>query len=234
MHTDAVEPKAGESKLGSYDLYIPSGQDNRVEIAVQGALREAIIGARMGARGLDRDAVSGLVTVARVRSVSVSAEGERGTVGGFNFVVPVAFMFLLFMGVMGAGQGMLTTTIEEKSSRVIEVLLSAVSPMQLMGGKLIGHMGISLIAMSLYIALGLVDARVVLAVRPARPVAAALFVHLLLDRVLHDRLADDGGRCRGQRHARGAAVHDAAVDLLDAAVDPVDADLARIRIRCLR
>jgi len=156
VHTDAVEPKAGESRLGSYDLYIPSGQDNRVEIAVQGALREAIIGARMGARGLDRDAVSGLVTVARVRSISVSAEGERGTVGGFNFVVPAAFMFLLFMGVMGAGQGMLTTTIEEKSSRVIEVLLSAISPMQLMGGKLIGHMGISLLAMSLYIGLGLV------------------------------------------------------------------------------
>jgi ABC-2 type transport system permease protein len=156
VHADAVEPKAGESKLGSYDLYIPSGQDNRVEVAVQGALREAIIGARMSARGLDRGAVSGLVTVARVRSVSVSAEGERGTVGGFNFIVPVAFTFLLFMGVMGAGQGMLTTTIEEKSSRVIEVLLSAVSPMQLMGGKLLGHMGISLIAMSLYIALGLV------------------------------------------------------------------------------
>jgi ABC-type Na+ efflux pump permease subunit len=156
VHADAVEPKAGETKLGSYDLYIPSGQDNRVEVAIQGALREAIIAARMSARGLDRDSVSGLVTVARVRSISVSAEGERGTVGGFNFIVPVAFTFLLFMGVMGAGQGMLTTTIEEKSSRVIEVLLSAVSPMQLMGGKLLGHMGISLIAMSLYIALGLV------------------------------------------------------------------------------
>jgi ABC-2 type transport system permease protein len=156
VHRDAVEPAPGESRLGSYDLYIPSRQDNRVEIAVQGAMREAIIGARMRARGLDRDSVSGLVTVARVRSVSVSPEGERGTVGGFNFVVPAAFMFLLFMGVMGAGQGMLTTTIEEKSSRVIEVLLSAVSPMQLMGGKLLGHMGISLIAMSLYIGLGLV------------------------------------------------------------------------------
>jgi ABC-type Na+ efflux pump permease subunit len=51
VHADAVEPRLGESKLGSYDLYIPSGQDNRVEIAVQGALREAIIGARMGAAG---------------------------------------------------------------------------------------------------------------------------------------------------------------------------------------
>jgi ABC-2 type transport system permease protein len=91
-----------------------------------------------------------------VRSITVTPEGERGTVGGFNFIVPAAFTFLLFMGVMGAGQGMLTTTIEEKSSRVIEVLLSAVSPLQLMAGKLLGHMGVSLLAMSLYLALGLV------------------------------------------------------------------------------
>jgi ABC-type Na+ efflux pump permease subunit len=59
------------------------------------------------------------------------------------------------MSVMGSGQGLLTTMIEEKSSRVVEVLLSAVSPMQLMAGKLLGHMGISLLAMSLYIGLGL-------------------------------------------------------------------------------
>ncbi len=65
-------------------------------------------------------------------------------------------MFLLFMSVLGSGQGLLTTTIEEKSSRVVEVLLSAVSPMQLMAGKLLGHMAISLLAMSLYIGAGLV------------------------------------------------------------------------------
>jgi ABC-2 type transport system permease protein len=64
-------------------------------------------------------------------------------------------MVLLFMGVMFAGQGMLTSTVEEKSNRVIEVLLSAASPMQLMGGKLLGHMGISMIAIGLYLGLGL-------------------------------------------------------------------------------
>jgi ABC-type Na+ efflux pump permease subunit len=50
---------------------------------------------------------------------------------------------------------MLTTTVEEKSNRVIEVLLSAVSPLELMGGKMLGNMGISLLAMSLYLGLGL-------------------------------------------------------------------------------
>jgi ABC-type Na+ efflux pump permease subunit len=155
IHANAVEPKSGESKLGSFDLYVPPKQDARVEIGVQQAVREAIVGARFRARSLDRAQVNDLTTVARVRSVTVSEGAERGTLGGFQFVLPLAFMFLLFMGVMGSGQGLLTTTIEEKSSRVIEVLLSAVSPMQLMAGKLLGHMAISLLAMSLYIAMGL-------------------------------------------------------------------------------
>src|SRR5262249_29519909 len=44
----------------------------------------------------------------------------------------------------------------EKSSRVIEVLLSAVSPMELMAGKLLAQMAVSLVVMGLYIAMGLV------------------------------------------------------------------------------
>jgi ABC-2 type transport system permease protein len=43
---------------------------------------------------------------------------------------------------MVGGQYLLTTTIEEKSSRVVEVLLSAVSPMELMTGKILGQMGV--------------------------------------------------------------------------------------------
>ena len=155
IHPDAVQRRPGEATFGSYDLFVPPNQDNRAEIAIQQSLREAIVSARVRARGFDRAEINDLVSVPRVQSVTVSEDGERGTVGAFNFVLPLAFMVLLLMSVLGSGQGLLTTTIEEKSSRVIEVLLSAVSPMQLMAGKLLGHMGISLIGMSLYIALGM-------------------------------------------------------------------------------
>jgi ABC-2 type transport system permease protein len=154
VHENAVDPSSGE--LGSYDLYVPARQDERSEIVVHSLLREAILDARAAARGWDRSELARVLTVPRVRSVSVGAGGERGTVFGLNVVVPLAFMVLLMMGVMFAGQGMLTTTVEEKSNRVIEVLLSAVSPMQLMGGKLVGHMGVAFLAMSLYLGLGLV------------------------------------------------------------------------------
>lgn len=156
IHADAVQPRAGENAFGTYDLYVPPKQDLRVAAALQQSLREAIVQVRIRERGLDRALVNDLVTVPPVRAVTVSEDAERRTVGALNFVIPFAFLFLLLMSVMGSGQGMLTTTVEEKSNRVVEVLLSAISPMQLMAGKLLGHMGVSLLAMSLYLGLGLV------------------------------------------------------------------------------
>ncbi len=56
---------------------------------------------------------------------------------------------------MAGGQTMLTSAIEEKSTRVVEVLLSAVSPMELMAGKLLGAVAISLLMIGPYLGLGL-------------------------------------------------------------------------------
>jgi ABC-2 type transport system permease protein len=61
-------------------------------------------------------------------------------------------MFLMFMGIFGMGQHILTSVIEEKNSRVMEVLLSAVSPFELMCGKIMGLAGISLTVIILWAA----------------------------------------------------------------------------------
>jgi ABC-type Na+ efflux pump permease subunit len=45
--------------------------------------------------------------------------------------------------------------VEEKSSRVIEVLLSAISPLQLMTGKILGQLGVGTLLLLVYIGLGL-------------------------------------------------------------------------------
>jgi ABC-2 type transport system permease protein len=63
-------------------------------------------------------------------------------------------MILLMLSVMIGGQYLMTTTIEEKSSRVVEVLLSAVSPMQLMTGKVIGQLLVGLTLLVIYSGLG--------------------------------------------------------------------------------
>ncbi|MBL9076460.1 MAG: ABC transporter permease [Planctomycetes bacterium] len=55
-----------------------------------------------------------------------------------NKFAPVAFVYLLWIAVFTAAQMLLTNTVEEKSNRIIEVLLSSVSPLQLMAGKIWG------------------------------------------------------------------------------------------------
>ena len=64
---------------------------------------------------------------------------EKGEVGApTSAVLPYLFIMLLFMGIVGISQMLVSSTLEEKSNRVYEVLLSSVSPRQLMTGKIFG------------------------------------------------------------------------------------------------
>ena len=152
---DAIEAAAPDAPFGSYDLYTAPGVDEREVAAIRSMLRDAIVNLRIELYGLDRDTIERLTAIDRGQSITVTETEERESVGGLNIMLPAAFMFLLFMGIMGGGQGLMTSTIEEKSSRVVEVLLSAVSPMELMAGKLLGYMGISLLGMAIYLIAGI-------------------------------------------------------------------------------
>ena len=154
IHDNAVVPTS-EGAYGSYDTYVPTGADDRAIGEIQQALQDGLVNARVRQQGLDRSTLESIVRVSRGRSVTVTRDSERATVGGLNQVLPVAFVVLMFMGVMTGGQSLLTSTVEEKSNRVMEVLLSALSPMELLAGKIVGQLGVSMVAFGLYVALGL-------------------------------------------------------------------------------
>jgi ABC-type Na+ efflux pump permease subunit len=155
VHPDAVVRAAGKEAYGSYDLYVRAKLDDRLEDEIKDALRHSIVDARARDQGLDLAAVEQLTSVKRARSITVTAEGERRTNEVLNVLLPGGFMLLLLVSVMSSGQHLMTTTIEEKSSRVVEVLLSAVSPMQLMTGKILGQMAVGLVILALYAGLGI-------------------------------------------------------------------------------
>ncbi len=74
------------------------------------------------------------------------SEGMRGPdIFSERVGVALLLLMLMFFAIVGPVSGtMFTGIIEEKSSRVIEVLLSAVSPFQLMAGKIVGLAGANL------------------------------------------------------------------------------------------
>lgn len=154
VHPDAVRaPEATE--FGSYDLFVRKNLDDRIIDEIRGGVREALINARVREYGLDGELVRSLSRVPRVRPTTVTREGEKVTHEIFTMMLPLGFMLLLLTSVLTGGQYLMTTTVEEKSSRVVEVLLSAVSPMQLMAGKIIGQMGVGLVLLALYAGMGI-------------------------------------------------------------------------------
>lgn len=156
VDANAVEPEAGESSYGSYRLFLRRKVDHRVERLIDGALRDALVETRARANGLDPRLVENLLHVQRWPTATVTADGEHDDGGAFQVVLPLAFLTLLLMSVMASGQSLMTTTIEEKSSRVIEVLLSAVSPFELMTGKIVGQLWVGLLILAVYGGIGLV------------------------------------------------------------------------------
>jgi ABC-2 type transport system permease protein len=155
LHPTAVERPAGTADFGGYDLYVSGTLDDATEGVIYEGIRQALITARMRARNVDRAVVDATMRVTRPRSVIVTEAGEQQAQRGFTRVLPFILGILLFMGIMIGGQTLMTSTIEEKSSRVIEVLLAAVSPIELMWGKLLGQLAVGLLVMSVYAGLGI-------------------------------------------------------------------------------
>jgi ABC-2 type transport system permease protein len=121
---------------------------------VEGLLNQAVVNRRCKLKNVSQELLNELRRrVPRERVDIGSASQEKRISEGEQFakmMIPFFFMFMMFMGIFGMGQHMLTSVIEEKSSRVIEVLLSAVSPFELMGGKILGLAGISLTVLALW------------------------------------------------------------------------------------
>jgi len=154
VHHNAVRENS-QGEFGTYDLFVRRNLDNRIQNEIRDAAAEAIIDARVRAAGLDRTRIDALTTVSRPRSVTVTLTGESATMPDFAGLLPVGFTILLMISVMSSAQYLLTTTIEEKSTRTMEVILSAVSPLELLTGKILGQMAVGLTILVTYTSIGI-------------------------------------------------------------------------------
>ena len=79
-----------------------------------------------------------------LNSTKISAQGEE-KVGGGGFMMVFSFGLLIYMSVLMYGQIVLGAVIEEKETRIAEILFSSMRAFPLMMGKLIG---VSLVALT--------------------------------------------------------------------------------------
>jgi ABC-2 type transport system permease protein len=121
-----------------------------------GAVREIVTERKLRARGLDPSVVRELTAPVDLKTIKLSKTGEAEE-SGFTqvFFRAYVFMMMLFFLVMTSGQLLVRSILEEKSNRVVELLLSSCSSRDLMTGKILGLSALGLTQMSFWVIIGL-------------------------------------------------------------------------------
>lgn len=121
----------------------------------------AVIARRFQTAAVDPKVVERLTRPSEVHSLTLLERDDTGQLKRAEKVdqrmaagVPAGLLVLMYLIVMVSAPQLLNTVIEEKMSRISEVLIGSVSPFELMMGKLVGCVGVSLLLAAVYLAGG--------------------------------------------------------------------------------
>lgn len=119
---------------------------------IRGALRQTILASRLESIGIDNSRTKALTFIPLNFSTERITERGRGGSGMASVLFGFAIGFLLYMTIIIYGQTIMSSVIEEKTSRVAEVVMSSVPTDTLLAGKVLGVGAVGLTQQILWIA----------------------------------------------------------------------------------
>ncbi|MEO8481645.1 MAG: ABC transporter permease [Acidobacteriota bacterium] len=157
---NVLDPAGNEA--GQISYYTQSPSYTPLPQWIGTTLERAIMTKRFETVAIDPAKAVSLTRPTRVNTLDLFERRPDGTIVAARRVsqlqtvaVPLAMMYLLFMAVMTSAPQLLTAVIEEKMSRVSEVLIASIPPLHLMSGKLLGVAGVSVALASIYLGGGI-------------------------------------------------------------------------------
>lgn len=141
---DAASVEFHTKNAGDFMMYGP----------VENAVNHAIIARRLSDRGVRLDNVAELMKGIDLKIIKVSQQGEAEDKGQ-TFVTGLVLAMLLYITLIMYGVITMRSVLEEKTTRIVEVLVSAVRPFQLLLGKIIGVAGVGFTQYLIWITTGL-------------------------------------------------------------------------------
>src|SRR6185436_10062819 len=121
--------------------------------ALQRALKEAVVGLRLEQSHLNvsSEELNKLLAPVELESFEIKEQGNARK-RGFDeaYLGTFAFVMILYMALLLYGVAVMRGILEEKSNRIMEVLLGSLTPDQLMTGKILGIGLVGLTQMAIY------------------------------------------------------------------------------------
>ena len=153
-------------KNGIFDMavYVPPTQLNipsnavvysirqvpmEVENYISNVMKKEIEDQKLMAKGVDPEIVSAVKTDVNLQIMRMDDKGnEKETFTKVQFALGIGLSMLVYMFIIFFGGQVMQGVSEEKTNRIIEVIISSVKPFQLMMGKIIG---VSLVALTQFV-----------------------------------------------------------------------------------
>ncbi len=111
----------------------------RLQEKLTPVLREAVTAVKLRQRGIDPGLITEFSRSLKIRTFKVSTGGgSQETAFDRTFFSVYMYMMMLFFIIMSGGQLLVRSMLEEKSNRIVEMLLSSVPASDIMGGKILG------------------------------------------------------------------------------------------------
>jgi len=158
---DVLLPDADPARA-RIEYYTDTPMYDRIEKFISGPLNNAIQSRRLAEAGIDKTVVDRATRWVPVETLGlVQVDEKTGEVRGADRTakearlgVVIFCLFTMFMVITVGATPLMQGVLEEKMQRIAEVLLGSVTPFQLMAGKLLGVVGVSLTVLVLYVVAG--------------------------------------------------------------------------------
>jgi ABC-2 type transport system permease protein len=136
--------------------YVASESNDFIEAAtMQSALKTALLRQELRSRGVTAEDADKLMKSVDLDTISIKGGKEKKGGGPLQFISAIVLVMMLYMTLILYGVSVMRSVLEEKTSRVMEVVLSSATARELMAGKILGVGAVGLTQIAVWVLIGL-------------------------------------------------------------------------------
>ncbi len=160
-------PEAAFESPSTLRLFTTKAVNINAKIHVENVLKHEFESLKLGARGIDSEVLRAIETNISIQAVRILSDGmEQTDYPEVSMALGIISGLLIYLFIFLFGSQVLRGVLEEKTSRIIEVIISSVKPFQLMMGKIVG---IALVGLAQFLIWVFLTLLLVFVVRTAVP-----------------------------------------------------------------
>ncbi len=147
-------PKPTETIPTSAFIYSNKQPNIEVKTHIKNIIKNEVESRKLVASGIDEKILQSIKTNINISTIKISESGEeQKTYTEISMIIGIFSGILIYFFIFLFGAQVMRGVIEEKTSRIIEVIVSSVKPFQLMMGKIIGIALVGLTQLLLWVIL---------------------------------------------------------------------------------